>query len=138
MSDELKHCPFCGSDNLDHDLRLDGKTPDTYVLCKDCDGCMEGNQPDENVKEKWNKRYTEEGKLIVYSKAQVDNQKKHIEIFIYSGRRENEVNHDELVDAVSKQYDTSKYEGATFFVYWKDGWNEDDIEEGAHAEDGRQ
>jgi len=64
MSEELKPCPFCGSDNV-HTQLFDVKgTRFWYVACESCEIALDplfwdGNKTEQDAIDKWNRRAKE-------------------------------------------------------------------------------
>ncbi|WP_038608943.1 Lar family restriction alleviation protein [Pseudomonas alkylphenolica] len=53
MSDELKPCPQCSSDNLEIDSSSSLSL--SWVICNDCDFTLQKKVPEENIWRHWNK-----------------------------------------------------------------------------------
>ena len=53
MSDELKPCPGCGSDNLELDSSSNAGL--SWVICNDCGFTLQKKVPEENIWRHWNK-----------------------------------------------------------------------------------
>lgn len=57
MTDELKPCPFCGSENIEYGIREMYLCRDIYIKCKSCGGriqiCAEYGR--EELIKRWNR-----------------------------------------------------------------------------------
>ncbi|WP_330565852.1 hypothetical protein [Pseudomonas yamanorum] len=53
MSDELKPCPECASDNRELDSSCSAGL--SWVICRDCDFTLQKKVPAENIWRHWNK-----------------------------------------------------------------------------------
>ena len=57
--EELKPCPFCGSEDIQHSYgQIDGNVRGYTILCRDCGYHVEDCE-DESAVEKWNRRVSE-------------------------------------------------------------------------------